>query len=187
MYWPASKGFYAWYIPDNFLSSQTPPLTSLNASLAIVYENTDTPDPFDLRLLDGLSVLIANEPHIDPNRSDKKPSAVAIAVPIVIVLVLLGLGSFCFWSWRRHGVVPILGGRKRSASGGNGVGQSRSQRVGVDGGGVSTGGFGGNDKQGPNVGIQLTDRDSWSPTTGGQAASGMNVFREELRRQERQG
>jgi len=79
--------------------------------------------------------------------------------------------------------VPILGGRRRSGSGGYGVGQSRSQRVGVVPAG---GGFGGNDKQGPNVGIQLTDRDSWSPTTPSQAA-GRNVFREELRRQERQG
>jgi hypothetical protein len=36
------------------------------------------------------------------------------------------------------------------------------------------------------VGIQLTDRDSWSPT-GRSAEQGRNVFREEVARQERLG
>ncbi|KAH6640223.1 hypothetical protein F5144DRAFT_559692 [Chaetomium tenue] len=47
--------------------------------------------------------------------------------------------------------------------------------------------WGGDDnKSETDVGIQLTDRASWSPTTGrGAAGGGRNVFREEIERQER--
>lgn len=74
--------------------------------------------------------------------------------------------------------MPVIGGlmKRRSGGGGGGAGygvrQSRTERVGGGARGV------GEDKAGG--GIQLTDRESWSPTAG------KNVFREELQRQQRQ-
>lgn len=191
-FFPASVGFWAWTIPyDVFPSSDG---KNIHVSLSLVFDDTETRNPNDLRQLDGPEVIIAPEsqsPHHDNGGGDKR-YAVAIAVPIIVVIVLLGLGGFCFWSWRRHGVLPVVGSRRSSG------GQSRAQGIGpgdaVGGGGgrgIGRGGIGPgshqSDKPGQtNFGIQLTDRDSWSPTTASGPGGGRNVFREELRRQEQQ-
>lgn len=74
--------------------------------------------------------------------------------------------------------MPILGslGRRKTRGGeGYGIGHSRSQRVGETAAGT--------DRK-VNAGeVELTDRDSWSPTGSPQAR---NVFREEVSRQERE-
>jgi hypothetical protein len=73
--------------------------------------------------------------------------------------------------------VPILGAlgsRKTGGGEGYGIGQSRSQRAGET---VGT------DRKVNAGGVELTDRDSWSPTGSPQ---GRNVFREEVSRQERE-
>ncbi|KAM7208372.1 Protein of unknown function (DUF4448) domain containing protein [Naviculisporaceae sp. PSN 640] len=191
LFFPASVGFFAWEIPEDFLTSSSgATLSSLNVTLSLVYEDTETANPEDLKSLPGPEILIApelDERHDDDDGGDKSYTA-AIAVPIIVVILLVGFGGFCLFKRKRQGAWPVIGGvigRRKSASGGGGGGygerQSRSQRVGS--GGVIGGGTpfdGSSDKQG----IQLTDRDSWSPTAA--SAPGRNVFREEIRRQESQ-
>ncbi|KAM7196970.1 Protein of unknown function (DUF4448) domain containing protein [Rhypophila sp. PSN 637] len=192
-YFPASVGFYAWSIPIDFLtSSSNHNITSQNISLSLVFEDAETANPNDIKVLPGPNIIVMLErdlPKDSKNHADKSYAA-AIAVPIIVVILLIALGGFCFFKWKRNGVLPVpVFSRKRNSTGGGGAGygerQSRAQRVG-------SGGFGGatDDKQGakgaggPNVGIQLTDRDSWSPTTATSAPAGRNVFREEIQRQE---
>jgi hypothetical protein len=183
----ASQGFYIWNIDSNFLTNRNTPLSSVNVSLALAYFE----DLYGnlVSEIQGPTVIVTSTPFQDPNgnTNDNKPNVVAIAVPIVVIIVFLALAGLCVWSWRRHGTVPVLGALKRRSTGGGGQGygvrQSRSQRVGADPAVV------GSDKKAA-VGVELTDRDSWSPSTspsgpGGQG-TGRNVFREELQRQERE-
>ena len=140
--------------------------------------------------------------------SDRRgPNVIAIAVPVVVVCVLLLLVALCFVSWRRHGHLPFIGAlpflRRRGSSsrrrssllssaghawpGATGGGQPQEgwgNGAGGGGGGFAAastrgGPVRGDDKSETDVGIQLTDRDSWSPT------GRRNVFREELERQAR--
>ena len=92
----------------------------------------------------------------------------------------------------------VLGGRGKGAGGGVGGGNGEGvsgfggdvggggNRGVVGGGAVPWGGGAGwgDNKSETEVGIQLTDRASWSPT-GRTAGGGRNVFREEIERQER--
>ncbi|KAJ9149187.1 hypothetical protein NKR19_g5743 [Coniochaeta hoffmannii] len=193
---PASKEFFVWAIPDDFLSSRNPPLTSLNVSLAIAYfldlYGNDVED------VSGPTVIVTSseDSQADSGNTGHKTNVAAIAVPVIVVVVLVVLAGLCFFSWRRHGTVPVLGAlTKRRSTGigggggqGYGVRQSRAERVGAGGG--ATGGFaaaaaaGGDRKGAVGGGVELVDRDSWSPdrTT---AQPGRNVFREEMERQER--
>lgn len=185
---PASQEYYVWHIDSNFLKDQKH--DSLLASLSLAYSK-EGDDKLEDRV-DGPSITITQTKSQgdDHGGGGGGVSAVTVAVPIVIVIVLLILGGMCFCSWRRHGTLPLIGalggaGRRQSRnSGGQGYGvrQSRSQRVGGDNGM-------GNDKNMPDSGIQLTDRDSWSPTSGGRSggAPGRNVFREEMQRQQEWG
>jgi hypothetical protein len=126
---------------------------------------------------------------------------VAIAVPVIVITILLLFSGLCFFSYRRHGTIPLLStlrNRKRRSTGGVGGGggarygvrQSRAERMGT-GAAVPR-----DNKSETDVGggVELTDRDSWSPTYTARSAAGgegrgRNVFREELARQEslRQG
>lgn len=136
-----------------------------------------------------------------------RPNVIAIAVPVVVVCVLLLLVALCFVSWRRHGHLPFIGAlpflwrrgsssRRRSsllssaghawpgATGGGQPQEGWGNGAGRDGGGFAAtstrgGPVRGEDKSETDVGIQLTDRDSWSPT------GRRNVFREEVERQAR--
>lgn len=184
---PVTKGFYAWTIEDSILTGRASPLSTLNISLTLAYYKDNTSDSEDVP---GPTVIV-NSLLSDPgdNHGGGGTNVVAIAVPVVIVLVLLALTGLCVWSWRRHGTVPVLGAlRRRSTTGGGGQGygirQSRSQRVG-DGPGEAVVG---SDKKSGGVGIPLTDRDSWSPSTSpaGPGGGQRNVFREEMERQQRE-
>jgi hypothetical protein len=141
----------------------------------------------------------SNDSEPDGGGSDAK--AVAIAVPAAIVLVLLLLLTVCCISYRRHGTLPLLRTLRRTSqlSGGGAAGRdggregragrSVSGRQWAGAGAAVRGGGGGDDKSEMDVGIQLTDRDSWSPTGRSAAAGGggRNVFREEVERQARLG
>jgi hypothetical protein len=188
----ASQGFYVWDIPSTFLTSRDPPLTSLNVSLTLAYFRDLYGN--DLEPVPGPTVIVTSTPFEDGSSSgsDNKPNVVAIAVPVIVIVVFLAIAGLCVWSWRRHGAVPVLGALRRRSTGGGGQGyairQSRSQRVGGAGAAVPDPAAAvGEDKQ-AGVGIQLTDRDSWSPSTSpsGPGGAQRNVFREELRRQERE-
>ncbi|KAK3350336.1 hypothetical protein B0T25DRAFT_459110 [Lasiosphaeria hispida] len=176
----ASTGFYAWEIPADFLSSRK--RSSLNVTLYLAQDDASTPAQNDITPIKGPTVFITDGTSF---RSHHVPNPVVIAVPVVLAVAVLLLGGFCFWSWRRHGTVPVVGalGKKmQRRSSGYGVRKSHAERTGaapgVGAGGL--GGAGGVNSDKPNVGIQLTDRDSWSPTGTGNSR---NVFREELQRQ----
>ena len=182
---PASQEYYVWSIRSDFLAKQGH--SSLVASLSLAYSD-EGKDELENRV-DGPSITITETKSTggDGGGGGGGVSAVTVAVPVVIVAVLLILGGMCFWSWRRHGTLPLVGSlgrrqRRTSGSQGYGIRQSRSQRVG--GNGVGDGVT--SDKNRPDAGIQLTDRDSWSPTGGG-GAQGRNVFREEVQRQQNRG
>jgi len=179
---PASRGFWAWEIKDDFLRNLD--RDSISVTLSMLQDETSTPQDNDATKILGPTVYVTYPPKLSPAKSGGGgPSVIAIAVPVVIAVVVLLLGGLCFWSWKRHGTVPLVGslGKVRRQSSGYGVRKSASERVGR---GVGGGGFGvPSDKPGPNINIQLTDRDSWSPTGTGNSR---NVFREEVQRQERQ-
>ncbi|KAK3315867.1 hypothetical protein B0H66DRAFT_604176 [Apodospora peruviana] len=178
---PASHGFFTWSIPSDMLETEGG-VSALNVSLALAYQVESEEGTSNWETQVGPTVIIT-EKGIGPDPNDGRTHVVAIVVPVVIVLVLVALGGFCFWSWRRHGSLPIVGkmmNRRGGGGAGYGIRQSQAQRV-PGGGGLAGGYMGGGmgtDKPAPGVGIQLTDRNSWSPT------SGRNVFREEIRRQQ---
>ena len=143
----------------------------------------------------GPGVFITPAPAEVSTPSGNTSNAVAIAVPVVVVAVLVLLGAACVVTWRKRGRVPVFGSEgvvgKRLSGAGYGVRKSRSERVGpsLPPGGVAA--WGADNKSETNVGVELTDRDSWSPTGTGAAAAhegaGRNVFREEVERQARMG
>ncbi|KAL8408487.1 hypothetical protein RB594_007068 [Gaeumannomyces avenae] len=194
---PASVGFYAWSVPADFLERNGGGRAAVEVTWSI---NFGAPDGSKSIIHgEGPTVTITREQMLVddglPKGAGGSPAALAIAVPVVvIVLLVFGLGGFCFWSWRKKGVVPgaaAIGALKRRSTGGGGGGggygerRSRSERA------------AGQQQQDPVTprpagpgdqlpddkfpGIQLTDRDSWSPTS---PSSGRNVFQEEIRRQE---
>ncbi|KAK4201167.1 hypothetical protein QBC40DRAFT_348030 [Triangularia verruculosa] len=178
---PASTGFYAWTIPLNF------PVSS-PISFALQHNDTTTADVTnDIITVSGPTVnVVSSDPAEEaPSTSVQNGTNIlAIVLPIVIAAVLLGLAAFCFLSYRRKGKIPVVGGflaKRRSGRGGyTGQGARRVQDVQGDGGRVT-----GDHKSETNVGVELTDRDSWSPTSPNSAKGGRNVFREEVERQER--
>jgi hypothetical protein len=186
----ASRGFYTWTIDSALLTGRDTPLPSMNVSLSLAYFQDLYGN--DVEQVPGPTVMVTSTPFDDPKDSGggggDKPNVVAIAVPIVVIVVFLALAGLCIWSWRRRGTVPVLGALKRRSTGGGGQGygvrQSRAQRVGGEAGMGAMVGAGADDKKG---GVELTDRESWSPGTspaGNGGQEGRNVFREELRRQE---
>ncbi|KAK4151581.1 hypothetical protein C8A00DRAFT_17035 [Chaetomidium leptoderma] len=201
---PANTGFYAWTIPSDFLASRGSP-ARYNVTFLLAYGDTSTPDiDNDLTTRIGPTVFITNPSSPGSSEGDQGgggggPNIVAIAVPVIVVgVLLLLLGVLCFFFWRKHGHLPCMGGRRRSqasSSGGYGVRQSRSERVGQqqhhhqqqEHQQQQQGPWGDN-KSETDVGIQLTDRESWSPTgrsAGVAGEGGRNVFREEVARQAR--
>ncbi|KAL2200143.1 hypothetical protein P885DRAFT_73976 [Corynascus similis CBS 632.67] len=200
---PASVGFYPFTIPPDFLTSRGSSSQRYNITFVLalsVNEADDTGEAGDEK--DGILLTTWRGPTVyvtpaSPGDGGKGPNLVAILVPIVVGLAVVAGASFCVFSWRRHGRMPLAGvvfsGGKRGGGPGYGERQSRSERVGSGGnvGGAGTWGRPVDDnKSETGIGdIQLTDRESWSPTgrSAGAAALGerRNVFREELQRQER--
>lgn len=190
----ASVGFYAWSVPADFLERRG--RAAMNATWSI---NFGDPDGSNSTIHDeGPTVTITRDQMLVDNGLPKGAGggagslAVLIAVPVVVALLVLGLGGFCLWSWRRKGVVPgaaAIGAlKRRSTAGGGGYGERRSRSERAAGQQQQQGSAAprpaGPDDQLPDdkfPGIQLTDRDSWSPTS---PSSGRNVFQEEIRRQE---
>lgn len=183
-------GFFAWEIPSDFLTEMNQ--TSINVSLSVAWMVYG--EQWDQTQVDEIAGPTVYVRAASPTTGTGAGGSVSvnpavIAVPVVVGLLLVALlGVFC-WRWRRTGTMPLFGGVARRSSQGYGVRQSKAQRVG-------SGSFGAvrSDKPTPNVGIQLTDRESWSPTSPGGArlgsnaeGQGRNVFREELERQEREG
>ncbi|KAK3401688.1 hypothetical protein B0T20DRAFT_120680 [Sordaria brevicollis] len=132
-----------------------------------------------------------------PGLSTGKKIAISVPVAIVSVLVLGGLIAFAVWGYKKNGHVPFIGGlfgKRRGGGGGGGgsgygVRKSYSERVGKrDVAGVEEGVTrgAGDFKSGGGGGVELTDRESWSPTSPTSARlNGENVFRAEVERQER--
>ncbi|KAB5566711.1 hypothetical protein GE09DRAFT_1218968 [Coniochaeta sp. 2T2.1] len=181
----ASKGFFIWSIPPTFLSDLNTPLTTVNVSFSLVYFQDLYGN--DLETVPGPTVIVTSTPFSGgPGQHEgKKTNVVAIAVPVVIVVVVLLLAGLCVWSWRRHGTVPVLGALKRRSTGGGqgyGIRQSATQRTGGGGAAPPVVGAVGDKKH--VAGVELTDRDSWSP--GASPRGGNNVFREEMERQRRE-
>ncbi|KAK0628744.1 hypothetical protein B0T17DRAFT_614621 [Bombardia bombarda] len=197
---PASQGFYVWRIESNLLSSlgaNAP--SSITATVALAEDDPDTPDDDIIPVL-GPTVYISNSPapapapaassdQDDDDDDDSHVNIAAIVIPVIIAAAILALAAFCLISWRRNGVVPIIGKLNSKRSSGYGVRQGRSERVGAAVPVVGAGaGVVSNDKQG----IQLTDRESWSPTRPGHTRFGSdaegqgrtNLFREEIQRQD---
>jgi len=179
-----SKGFYTWSIPETFLSDLNTPQPSVNVTFSLVYFQDLYGN--EVETVPGPTVIVTSTP-LEEGHHKSKTNVVAIAVPIVIVVVFLILAGLCVWSWRRHGTVPVLGALKRRSTVGGGQGygirQSAAQRTGGAAPPV-VGGAGTGDKKTGGVGVELTDRDSWSPT--GTSPRGGNVFREEMERQQRE-
>lgn len=174
---PASVGFYAWTIPLNF------PTTS-PISFALQHSDTTTEEANDIVTVSGPTVnVFSSDPNPEPSASGggNGTNLLAIVLPIVIIAILIGLAGFCFLFRRRKGRWPVIGERARSSgSGYTGQGGRRVQEDQV-GRGVVTG----DNKSETNIGVELTDRDSWSPTSPNSPSRGRNVFREEVERQER--
>lgn len=187
---PAARGFYAWSIPADFLATRPDSPSVVNVSFQLAQEDASTPGADnDVNIYQGPSVYVTLSSPSDEGMAPASggsggggggggggPNVAAIAVPVVIVVALLLVGGACYASWRRRGTVPVLAALKRRSTGGAGYGarQSRSERMGAD------------NKSETDVGVELTDRDSWSPTAR-TATGGRNVFREEVERQARLG
>ncbi|KAK0670185.1 hypothetical protein QBC41DRAFT_390165 [Cercophora samala] len=176
----ASVGFYAWTIPPNFP-------TTAPISFALQHNDTTTEEAHDIITVSGPTVnVLSSEPDPAPPSSGggNGTNILAIVLPIVIVAVLVGLAGFCFLTYRRKGRWPVVGGLvsgKRGPTGGGYTGQG-GRRVQEGAGGVVVTG---DNKSETNIGVELTDRDSWSPTSPNSPSRGRNVFREEVERQER--
>lgn len=161
----ASAGFYAWSIDHDLLSVQN--TDALVVSLRLAYSESEEDSENSVRTITiGPNITISGV--ADSSSGGSHTNTVAIAVPIVLGLVAILFAGFCLWSWRRHGQVLCFGRKKAQ---GYGERQSRSQRA--EAAPV--------DPTDKTRGIQLTDRESWSPTQG------RNVFREEIQRQEQAG
>ncbi|KXX82745.1 hypothetical protein MMYC01_200837 [Madurella mycetomatis] len=182
---PAARGFYAWSIPADFLATRPGSPEVLNVSFQLAQDDASTPDvDNDVNIYPGPLVYVtSSDEGMAPASGESGsggPNAAAIAVPVVVVVALLLVGGACYASWRRRGTVPVLAALKRRSTGGAGYGarQSRSERMGAAA-------VRADNKSETDVGVELTDRDSWSPTAR-TATGGRNVFREEVERQERQ-
>lgn len=188
---PVTQGYWVWKVDKDILGGLGN--TPLNVTLYLASwepEDGDGVDEIEFRKA-GPTVYVVRESAVPVDRAASGVNAIAVAVPVAIGSVILFAIIFFFWRWRQGKGMPFGAFKRRSTAQGYGVRQSRSERVG--GGGLGGTGVP-DDKPAPSVGIQLTDRDSWSPTSptaprlgGNDSQQGRNVFREELRRQERQG
>lgn len=165
------------------------PTEILQGPLVYVTNNYDSDDSDDEGDDDDEDDLVG-----DPGMSKGTKTAIIVPVVIVSLLVILGLAAFAVLRYRKTGTVPFVGGlfgkrggNPRSGGSGYGVRKSYSERVGKRGvvgveEGITT-----NTKSGGGGGVELTDRESWSPTSPTSARLGgePNVFRAEVERQER--
>lgn len=164
----ASTGYYAWTIDEDLLSQNGRDGGDLAATLALVeVQTSENGSDSSLAYAVGPAVTISSSaPSYDAspeNSFENHGRTVAIAVSVTISAVLLALATFVIWSWKRHGHVFGIGGRKNRRD---------SQRT------NSGSNFGWPEDK--NREVELTDRESWGP------APNKNVFRAEIQRQEMQ-
>ncbi|KAH8896681.1 hypothetical protein GQ53DRAFT_743297 [Thozetella sp. PMI_491] len=182
-----SKGFWEWEIEANALDGLGDTPLAVSLFLQSYLEETSNGGEAD-EVKPGPIVYITKQAVVIANGGSSFNTA-AVAVPVVIAVVLLAIAGFCLWR-RKKGQGSTFEGfrfRRPSMRQGYGVRKSKTERV-RSGAGVSV------DTDTKQGGIQLTDRESWSPTSptsaklgGPGRPEGRNVFREELQRQERQG
>jgi hypothetical protein len=196
---PVGQGYYVWQPNISVMANRR--LSTLSVRFYLSYfdsEESGTNNTAAVTRVAGPIVTVSNnttpvdEESSGGNSSPGAAKVVTIAVPVVLAVVFLIILGLCLWSWRRHGHVPLIGSRfSRKSRQGYGIGKSGPQRVGSGVGQTAEG----DQKISTNVGIQLTERDSWSPRSprdSGNTVSSderrpaqeRNVFREELRRQE---
>lgn len=185
----AGLGFYAWTVTSDLLEGESS--NSKTITLKLEYFETDSSGSTSRRLKEGPEVVVAldskNNKGGDNGGGTK---TIAIIVPLVVVaaLITLLIVFFCMKKKRggdssagpsKNGNFGAFGGMLKRRSTGYGERQSRSQRTGNTWAGDVGGGMPGLGGKGPA--IQLDE----SPTSP--RAPGNNVFREEIRRQERGG
>lgn len=166
----ASTGFYVWDIDEDILSQNGRDGGDLAATLSLIEVTTSGNGPDDsLAYANGPSIIISKSaPSYDvspENSSENHGRTIAIAVSVMVSAVSLVLVAFVVWSWKRHGHVFGIGGRGRK----NRQDPKRTSSR-------STFGW----PEDKNREVELTHRESWSPTQG------RNVFRDEIQRQEMQ-
>lgn len=161
----AKTGFYVWNIEEDLLSQNGRDGGNLNATLGLIEYQTSE-DGSDVYVIGPDVIISSSAPSYDAspeNSFENHGRTVAIAVSVTISAVLLALATFVIWSWKRHGHVFGIGGRKNRRD---------SRRT------NSMSNFGWPEDK--NREVELTDRESWGPTPN------KNVFRAEIQRQEMQ-
>ncbi|KAI3391148.1 hypothetical protein diail_7815, partial [Diaporthe ilicicola] len=166
----ASTGFYVWNIDEDVLSQNGRDGTDLNATLSLIEVKTSgNGSDSSLEYDDGPTVMISKSaPSYDAspeNRFESRGRTVAIAISVMVSVVLLVLAAFVVWSWKTHGHVFGIGSGTRKNKRDSHQASYRSS-------------FGWPEDK--NREVELTHRESWTPTQG------RNVFREEIQRQEMQ-
>lgn len=160
-----STGYYVWNIDQDILSQDGRDGGDLAATLSLIeVQASENGSDSSLAYSEGPSIIISRSAssYTFPENSAKNHGRiVAVAVSVTIVAVLLLFAAFGIWSWKRHGHVFGIGGRKTRRD---------SQKTNL----VSS--FGWPEDKGRQV--ELTDREGWSP------APNKNVFRAEIQRQE---
>lgn len=160
-----STGYYVWNIDEDILSQNGRDGGDLAATLSLIeVQTSENGSDSSLAYADGPSVIISGEApsyNTPENSFEGHGRTIAIAVSVTISAVLLVFATFVIWSWKRHGHVFGIGGRKNRRD---------SQRT------NSLSNFGWPEDK--NRQVELTDRESWGP------ASNRNVFRAEIQRQQ---
>ena len=185
---PVSEGFWTWTVDPNLLSGQGQLVVNVTLYISFFQPQDGDGVLIEMRLA-GPTVHVATPNPSQGSSGSSGVSPVVIAIPIVVGLLVLATAVLVLLRYRRASGRPlrIFGiGPKRGSS----YGDRNARPEQVDPNFAQR--FAKGDKPSPD--IQLTDRDSWSPTTlnaaytgGNGHEQGRNLFREELQRQEQVG
>lgn len=157
----ANQGYYAWTVTPNFLLGTDDKVLMLS----MMYTDSDGVNI----TLKGPEVIVVNadislgQPQAS---SGAHTNPAAIAVPIVVGLALIAAGIFL---WRKNKQKIIIAGIRRRSSQGYGVGKSRSERARIG-----------------SIRSARTATSTQPPLSPPSPTLGRNVFREEVRRQDKE-
>lgn len=158
----ASQGYYAWTVyPEYLLGSDDKVLM-----LTMTYLDSDGINI----TLKGPEIIVvdADISITQPQESSgSHTNPAAIAVPVIVGFALIAMGLF--FLWRKNKQRIIIAGIRRRSSQGYGVGKSHMERT----------------RMGSTKGATVA-APSQSPVSPPPPAHGRNVFREEVRRQEKE-
>ncbi len=186
---PVSEGFWTWTVDPNLLSGQGQLVVNVTLYMSF-FEPVDGDGVLIEMRQAGPTVYVTSPNASQAPSGSSGVSAVVIAVPIVVGLLVLATAVLVLLRYRRASGRPlrIFGTGPKPGSSSYGDRNARPEQVDPN---FATR-FAKGDKPSPD--IQLTDRDSWSPTTlnaaytgGNERDQGRNIFRDELRRQEQMG